>query len=103
MSKANFNDLFQVCIAKFFLNLTFISHSHKLMKKLNILFIAKTFLSTVQKKDISIKEIGKTSFRTEYMNAMSGKLNFWILKFTSFEANKPFDQVIYQEKPMEFT
>lgn len=68
------------------------------MKKLNILFIAKTLLSTVRKK-----EIWKTSFRTEYMNAMSCQLNFWILKFTSFEANKPFDQVIYQEKPMEFT
>lgn len=94
----NFNDIFQVCFAKFFLNLAFISRNLNLMQKFLILFIGKTSFATAQKIDIKIKEIWNASFRTEYMNSRNGKLNFWILKSTNFEANKSFDQGIYQDR-----
>lgn len=75
MSNVNFNDLFQVCFAKFFLNLTFISRNFNLMQKLFIFFISITSLATTLKKDISIKEILNVFFRTKRMNSMNGKLN----------------------------
>ena len=92
----NFNDLFQVCFAKFFLNLTFISRNLNLMQKFLILFIAKTSFATAQKKGIKIKEIWNASFITEYMNSINIELNSWILKPTNFEAKKTLDQAIYK-------
>jgi dipeptidyl-peptidase-4 len=68
------------------------------MKKLLILFIAKTSLVTAQKTAITIEEIWNDSFKTEHINSMNGEFNAWKLKPSNFDANNPFDQKIYLEK-----
>ena len=65
------------------------------MKKLLILFTAKTPFISVQKKDISLKKNCKGSFKTKQMNSMNGNFNTWILKPINFETNKPINQRIY--------
>ena len=73
-------------IAKIFLNLTIISRTLNLMKKLLIIFIAITSLATAQKKDITLNEIWNGTFRTEQMNSLNS-MNGDFYSLLNFDRN----------------